>query len=55
MVIILYLSGLNMTEGILNKEKLVKIPSKTKEAKLKIMRETLSGSYLKILIQPFTI
>ena len=28
---VLYLSGLNMTEGILNKEQLAKVPSKTKK------------------------
>ena len=27
----LYLSGLNMMEGILNKEQLAKVPSKTKK------------------------
>ena len=35
--ILLYLSGLNMIEGMLNKEQLAKVPSKTKEAKLKSM------------------
>ena len=36
-VMVLYLSGPNVMEGILNKEQLAKVPSKTKEAKLKIM------------------
>ena len=30
-IAILYLSGLNMMEGILNKEQLAKVPSKTKK------------------------
>ena len=33
----LYLSGLNMMEGMLNKEQVAKVPSKTKKGKLKIM------------------
>ena len=45
--ILLYLSGLNMMEGILNKEQLAKVPSKTKEAKLKIM----GGDYINQCIQ----
>ena len=35
--LVLYLSGLNMMEEILNKELLAKVPSKTKEPQLKIM------------------
>ena len=35
--LILYLSRLNTMDGILNKEQLAKVPSKTEEAKLKIM------------------
>ena len=42
---VLYLSGLNMMEGILNKEQLAKVHSKTKEAKLKIM----GGDFIWIL------
>ena len=45
LVILLYLSGLNMLEGILNKERLAKVPSKTLEAKLKIM----GGDFIWIL------
>ena len=40
-VILLCLSGLIMMEGILNKEQLFKVPSKTQEAKLKIVGRRL--------------
>ena len=40
-----YLSGLNMMEEILNKEQLAMVPSKTKDAKLKIV----GGDFIWIL------
>ena len=43
--VILYLSGLNMIEGKLNKEQLAKLPSKTKKPSYRLWEETLPGSY----------
>ena len=45
LVILLYLSGFNMLEGLLNKEQLAEVPSKTLKAKLKIM----GGDFIWIL------
>ena len=43
----MYLSGLKIMEGILNKEQMAKVPSKTKDAKLKIV----GGDFILILTQ----
>ena len=42
---ILYLSGINMTEGILTKNYWLRVPPKSKEAKLKIV----GGDFIWIL------
>ena len=51
---LLYLSGINMMEGILTNNNWLRFPPKPKEAKLYGRRLFLDPSN-KILIQPFTI
>ena len=53
LTIMLYLSGLNMMEGILTKNNWLRFPPKLKEAKLNII--LILDPTNKILIQPFTI